>query len=90
VLEEIGDAMKRHPEWRISIDGHTDNVGGNGEANQRLSERRSEAVRKALVTRFGITPDRLTSGGHGAAAPKDTNDTPEGRARNRRVELVLQ
>jgi len=90
VLEEIGDAMKRHPEWRISVDGHTDNIGGNGEANLRLSQRRSEAVRKALVTRFGITTDRLTSGGHGAAAPKDTNDTPEGRARNRRVELVLQ
>jgi outer membrane protein OmpA-like peptidoglycan-associated protein len=90
VLQEIGEAMTRHPEWRISVDGHTDNIGGNGEANLRLSQRRSEAVRKALVTRFGITADRLTSGGHGAAAPKDTNDTPEGRARNRRVELVLQ
>ena len=90
VLEEIGEAMKRHPEWRISVDGHTDNIGGNGDANLRLSQRRSEAVRKALVTRFGVAENRLTSGGHGAAAPKDTNDTPEGRARNRRVELVLQ
>jgi OmpA family protein len=90
VLREIGEAMKRHPEWRMSIDGHTDNVGGNGEANLRLSQRRSEAVRKALVTRFGVAEQRLSSGGHGAAAPKDTNDTPEGRAHNRRVELVLQ
>ncbi len=90
VLQEIGEAMTRHPEWRVSVDGHTDNIGGNGEANLRLSQRRSEAVRKALVTRFGVAENRLTSGGHGAAAPKDTNDTPEGRARNRRVELVLQ
>jgi outer membrane protein OmpA-like peptidoglycan-associated protein len=88
VLKEIGDVMKRHPDWRLSIDGHTDNIGGNTAYNLDLSRRRSEAVRTALVTRFGIAADRLTSGGHGAAAPKDTNDTPEGRARNRRVELV--
>jgi outer membrane protein OmpA-like peptidoglycan-associated protein len=90
VLKEIGELMKRHADWRLAIDGHTDNVGGDGEANLALSRRRSEAVRTALVNRFGVSAARLTSGGHGAAAPKDTNDTPEGRARNRRVELVLQ
>jgi outer membrane protein OmpA-like peptidoglycan-associated protein len=88
VLQEIGGIMKRHPDWRLSIDGHTDNVGGNTTYNLELSRRRSEAVRTALVNRFGIAADRLTSGGHGAAAPKDTNETPEGRARNRRVELI--
>jgi OmpA-OmpF porin, OOP family len=88
VLKEIDSVMKRHPDWRLSIAGHTDNVGGNGEYNLQLSRRRSEAVRTALVGRFGISADRLTSDGYGAAAPKDTNDTPEGRARNRRVELV--
>ena len=88
VLEEIGSIMKRHPDWRLSIDGHTDNIGGNGPYNLELSRRRSEAVRRALVDRFGVSADRLSSGGHGAASPKDTNDTPEGRARNRRVELV--
>jgi outer membrane protein OmpA-like peptidoglycan-associated protein len=88
VLQEIGSVMKRHPEWRLSIAGHTDNVGGNGDYNLRLSRKRSEAVRTALITRFGVAPDRLTSSGFGAAAPKDTNDTSEGRARNRRVELV--
>jgi outer membrane protein OmpA-like peptidoglycan-associated protein len=90
VLEEIGSIMKAHPDWRLSIQGHTDNVGGNGQYNLDLSRRRSAAVRLALVKQFGIADDRLSSGGSGAASPKDTNDTPEGRARNRRVELVRQ
>ena len=87
VLQEIGDIMRRHPDWGLNVNGHTDNIGGDGTANLDLSRRRSEAVRKALMSRFGITADRLSSSGSGAAAPKDTNDTPEGRARNRRVEL---
>jgi len=90
VLNEIGSIMKQHPDWRLSIQGHTDNVGGNGAYNLELSRRRSAAVQSALVKRFGISADRLTSGGSGAASPKDTNDTKEGRARNRRVELVRQ
>ena len=88
VLKEIDSAMKRHPDWQLSIAGHTDNIGGNGEYNLQLSRRRSEAVRMTLVNRFGMSADRLASSGYGAGAPKDTNDTPEGRARNRRVELV--
>lgn len=90
VLKEIDSAMKRHPDWRLSIAGHTDNIGGNGDYNLQLSRRRSEAVKATLVNRFGIPADRLASSGYGAGAPKDTNDTPEGRARNRRVELVRQ
>lgn len=87
VLQEIGDIMQRHADWRLNINGHTDSIGGDSAANLDLSRRRSEAVRQALISRFGIAADRLSSGGHGAASPKDTNDTPEGRARNRRVEL---
>jgi outer membrane protein OmpA-like peptidoglycan-associated protein len=90
VLNEIGSILKKHPEWRLSIAGHTDNVGGTGEYNLRLSRRRSEAVRLALVNRFGASADRLAASGYGAAAPIDTNDTAAGRARNRRVELVRQ
>ena len=90
VLEEIGGIMKRYPDWRLSVQGHTDNIGGNGQYNLELSQRRSAAVVSALVNRFGISASRLTSGGSGAASPKDTNDTSEGRARNRRVELVRQ
>ena len=89
ILEEIGAMLSRNPDWTLSIAGHTDNVGGDA-YNLDLSRRRSEAVRKALVERYGIAPPRLSAAGYGAAAPKDTNDTPEGRARNRRVELVRQ
>jgi hypothetical protein len=87
VLKEIGDALQKNADWTLSIEGHTDNVGGD-DANLDLSQRRSAAVRAALVQRYGIGADRLTTAGYGERAPKDTNDTPEGRARNRRVELV--
>lgn len=87
VLKEIADALARNADWALSIAGHTDSVG-NDTTNLDLSQRRSAAVRSALVERHGIAADRLTTAGYGEGAPKDTNDTPEGRARNRRVELV--
>ena len=89
ILEEIAGVLGRNPDWNLSIHGHTDSVGSS-DYNLELSRRRSDAVRQALVQRFGISPGRLTTAGYGAAAPKDSNDTPEGRARNRRVELVRQ
>jgi outer membrane protein OmpA-like peptidoglycan-associated protein len=89
ILQEIADMLRRNPDWTLSIDGHTDNVGGDA-YNLDLSRRRSEAVRRTLVERHGIAATRLTTAGHGASAPKDTNETPEGRARNRRVQLVRQ
>jgi outer membrane protein OmpA-like peptidoglycan-associated protein len=87
ILEEIADVLGRNAAWTLSINGHTDNVGG-AAYNRDLSRRRSAAVRDALVERYGIAATRLTFAGHGDVAPKDTNDTPEGRARNRRVELI--
>jgi hypothetical protein len=87
ILKEIGDALARHPDWTLTVNGHTDNVGGNA-YNLALSDRRAAAVRRALVERHGIAADRLRSAGFGASAPIEPNDTPEGRARNRRVELV--
>lgn len=89
ILEQIADLLGRNADWTLSIHGHTDNIGGDA-YNTDLSGRRSEAVRKALVDRYGIESGRLTTAGHGASAPKDSNDTPEGRARNRRVELIRQ
>lgn len=89
VLKEIAEMLGRNSDWTLSIDGHTDNIGGDA-YNLNLSHRRSASVRKALVERYGIAATRLTTAGHGAAAPKDTNETPEGRAKNRRVELVRQ
>ena len=57
--------------------------------NLELSQRRSASVKKALVERYHVDPDRLSTAGYGDSAPIDTNDTLEGRARNRRVELTL-
>ena len=87
VLKEIAEALNAHPDWKLSVNGHTDNVGGNV-YNQKLSERRAAAVKQALVERYQIAADRLDTSGFGAGAPIETNETPEGRARNRRVELI--
>jgi len=87
VLKEIADALKAHPDWKLSVNGHTDNVGGNA-YNLKLSDKRAAAVKQALVERYEIGPDRLDTAGFGAGSPIETNETPEGRARNRRVELI--
>ena len=89
VLEEIAAALREHADWKLSVEGHTDNVGTD-EHNLDLSRRRAAAVKKALVDRHGIADRRLSPAGFGASRPKDTNDTVEGRARNRRVELARQ
>jgi hypothetical protein len=89
VLKEIATLMARHPDWKLDVDGHTDNIGG-AESNQRLSMRRSAAVKKALVERYHVSAERLATAGYGLSRPKATNDTLEGRALNRRVELVRE
>jgi outer membrane protein OmpA-like peptidoglycan-associated protein len=89
VLREIADVMRRNPGWKLSVSGHTDNIGGDP-ANILLSQRRAAAVKNALLTRFQIASDRLETSGYGAASPVETNATLEGRARNRRVELRRQ
>jgi hypothetical protein len=89
VLKDIADIMAKNPSWKLSVEGHTDNIGG-AASNQDLSTRRAAAVRQALVDRYHVAPGRLTPAGFGASRPKDTNDTLEGRARNRRVELARQ
>jgi outer membrane protein OmpA-like peptidoglycan-associated protein len=86
-LAEVAAALTKHPGWKITIAGHTDNVGGDA-YNLDLSRRRAVAVRAALVARYGIPAERLATEGLGASEPKASNDTPVGRARNRRVELV--
>ena len=88
-LTEIALIMKKNPDWKLRIDGHTDKVGGD-KFNLDLSQRRSGSVKRALTQRYGIAADRLSTGGYGASQPEETNDTPEGRARNRRVVLTRE
>ena len=86
-LKEIGEMMKAHPDLRLLIEGHTDNVG-NAAFNQTLSEKRAAAVKAFLEKEYGIKGDRLEAQGFGDTKPVSSNDTPEGRQSNRRVELV--
>jgi outer membrane protein OmpA-like peptidoglycan-associated protein len=86
-LRTLGDLLHRHAAWKLSIEGHTDGIASDT-FNLDLSKRRAAAVKKALVERYGIEAARLTATGFGKSRPRDTNETPEGRARNRRVELV--
>lgn len=87
VLKEIAQALKDNPNWKLEIGGHTDNVGGNA-YNLNLSDERAQGVMQSLVAQYGIAADRLSAKGFGQTQPKATNDTAEGRALNRRVELV--
>ncbi len=87
MLKDIAALMRKHPDWKLSIYGHTDSIASD-KYNLELSQRRAAAVSKALTTQHGVAANRLSYAGQGEASPKDTNDTLEGRAKNRRVELV--
>lgn len=88
-LGEIRKMLDAHPQMKLYVVGHTDNVGAFA-SNMTLSKQRAAAVVQALVTRFHVAAPRLQPDGVGALAPVATNQTEEGRARNRRVELVQQ
>jgi outer membrane protein OmpA-like peptidoglycan-associated protein len=86
VLKEIAKTMTDNPDWILKAEGHTDNIGTDAH-NLDLSKRRAASVKQALVDRYHISADRLNTDGFGASRPVESNDTLEGRARNRRVEL---
>jgi OmpA-OmpF porin, OOP family len=88
-LNEIAKLLKQQPALKLLITGHTDNVGTMA-YNLELSQRRAEAIVNSLVSRYGIEQRRLTPQGLGFKSPVATNKTEEGRAKNRRVELVEQ
>lgn len=88
-LDQIGALLKQQPGLRLHVVGHTDNVG-NLPSNVDLSRRRADAVAAALARDYGIARDRLTANGVASLAPVASNGTEAGRAKNRRVELVLQ
>jgi len=87
-LSEIGDMLQKHEDMRIAIEGHTDSQGAD-DYNMELSDRRAAAVVGFLVEEYGIDPGRLESAGFGETKPVGDNESKEGRAQNRRVELVL-
>jgi outer membrane protein OmpA-like peptidoglycan-associated protein len=88
-LAQVADALtKSDPDSRIIVGGYTDSQGGQA-YNLELSQHRAEAVRSFLVS-HGVAPDRITAQGFGMSQPVADNSSPEGRADNRRVEIVVQ
>jgi len=86
IISEMVKLMKLYPDLKIEIQGHTDNTGSAAH-NLKLSNERAETVKKFMLL-YGIESSRIVSKGYGMTKPIETNDTEEGRAKNRRVELV--
>lgn len=87
-VSELSRFMQQYPLTKVEIKGFTDDRGA-ASYNQQLSQKRAEAIAKILVNRYNIKADRITAIGYGEAQPIATNATPEGRAKNRRVEALV-
>jgi outer membrane protein OmpA-like peptidoglycan-associated protein len=87
-LDKAVGYLNKYPDSRIIVEGHTCNIGSN-EYNQNLSERRAYSVKKYLIDKGGIDGNRIEAVGYGEEKPMASNDTREGRARNRRVDLII-
>jgi len=87
VLNYTKEAFDAYPNMKVQVDGHTDSSGPEA-YNQKLSERRAEAVMNYLVNTVGIAQDRLTAVGYGESRPAYANNTEERMAKNRRVEFT--
>jgi len=85
-VEGLVESLKKNPSVRVLVEGHTDSIGTE-KYNQRLSERRANSVRDYMVS-LGIDASRITTRGYGEAKPIESNDTAEGRATNRRVDIM--
>jgi len=88
-LKEIAKLLQQDPKLKLYVVGHTDNVGALA-SNMDLSRRRGDAVVAVLSTKYNVAAARLNAQGDGPTAPVASNDTEDGRAKNRRVELVKQ
>mgnify|MGYP000969773474 CR=1 FL=1 len=86
-LDRLAEFLRQHPDRHLLVEGYTDSVGSDS-SNLALSERRANAVRMALLQR-GVEPQRITTRGYGESYPVADNSNAEGRAMNRRVEVVI-
>ena len=87
-IAKAAEVLVKYPDTYITVEGHTDSTG-TAEYNQKLSERRADAVRNLLV-RDGVPASRISIKGYGASNPVADNSTPEGRQSNRRVQLEIR
>jgi OOP family OmpA-OmpF porin len=88
-IKKVADFMKAYPKTTAVIEGHTDNISS-AEYNQKLSQARANSVRQYLINNFGIKASRLSAVGYGLTKPIASNDTEEGRQKNRRVQAVIK
>ncbi len=88
-IESLADVMKKYPDLNIVVEGHTCNIGP-AKYNEKLSQRRAEAIKEVLVKKFNINAARITAKGYGLSKPLASNATKEGRQQNRRVEAVAE
>lgn len=89
LLQKVGRAANVFPRSQIVIEGHTDSYGSD-DANMALSRRRAQAVSAYLTSQFGVPAFRISAVGYGETRPIANNDTPQGRARNRRIEIRIE
>jgi OmpA-OmpF porin, OOP family len=87
LMKKVQQGLALFPGASISVEGHTD-ANGSDSTNLILSQDRADAVRQYLVSNFGVNPEKVSSVGYGEARPVATNETPTGRTRNRRIDLV--
>src|SRR5208283_1899041 len=88
-IKKVADFMKKYPKTTAVIEGHTDNVY-TPQYNQKLSEARANSVRLYLINHFGVKASRLSAVGYGQTKPIASNNTEEGRQKNRRVQAVIK
>lgn len=88
LMDKVRDAMAKFPDASVAIEGHTDSNGSDS-ANLILSQDRADAVRQYFISHYGLNPETLSSIGYGEAHPVASNETAEGRARNRRIDLII-
>jgi OOP family OmpA-OmpF porin len=87
-LDRDGEMLKENPNIKVEIGGHTDSLGSE-KANQKISEKRAQSVKKYLMDKFNISGDRMVVKGYGSSKPIADNSTKEGRTKNRRVEIRI-
>ncbi|MCY1294844.1 Outer membrane porin F [compost metagenome] len=88
-IKNLADFMQQYPATTTTVEGHTDSVGTDA-YNQKLSERRADAVKDVLVNQYGVGAERVDSVGYGESRPVADNATADGRAVNRRVEAEVE
>jgi outer membrane protein OmpA-like peptidoglycan-associated protein len=88
LLSKVQESLNTFPNQHVLLEGHTDSRG-NATTNKKLSEERASAVREYLIANMNLSRDQITSIGYGSEKPIASNQTPEGRAQNRRIDVVI-